>query len=191
VVKEMVKDGNIHEASYRKIFKRKFIVNNNLYFQDGLLIEDSEYAFRIMRCIDAIDIIDKDLLIYRTHRVGKITNRYSFNDLTSMINVLQQSVDYWNSNFCKSEKKNFELSQCAYLWCVILASYPHMNSSEKKIIKKKLQSLSFLRRYAVSLKTKLTFRILYLVGFAATSRLLDLYVSLNKRYRFFSKKAEV
>lgn len=188
IYKEMVKDGNIHEASYRKIFKRKFIVNNNLYFQDGLSIEDSEYTFRIMRCVDIIDIIDEDLIIYRSHRVGKMTNKYSFNDLNSMLMILQQSIDYWNSNVCKSERKNFELAQCAYLWCLILASYPHMNSSEKKIIKKKLQSLSYLSKYAISLKTKLTFRIFYLVGFALTSSLLDLYVSLNKRYRFFSKK---
>jgi hypothetical protein len=191
IYQEMVEEGNIHEASFRKIFKTEFIVNNNLYFQDGLLIEDSECTLRTMRFINMIDIIDKDLIIYRTHREGKITNSYSFNDLTSMIMVVKQSIYYWNSNTYKLERKNFELAQCAYLWCIILASYPCLNSNEKKIIKKKLQSLSYLNKYALSSKTKLTFRIFYFLGFGATSRLLELYVRLNKKYYFLSKKVEI
>lgn len=191
IYQDMVKDGNIHEAAYRKIFKKKFIINNELFFQDGLLIEDSEWTFRIMRCVDTIDVIDVELLIYRFQREGSITSRLSFNHISDMILVLQQSVDYWNCNVPADGRKDFELAQCAYLWCVILSSYPHLNSGEKKIIKKKLRSLSYLSKYSLSLKTKLTFRIFFFAGFGATSKLLELYVVLNKKYLFLSKKVTI
>ena len=190
IYKQMVVEGNVHEAAYRKIFKKEFIINNMLYFQEGLLIEDSEWNFRIMRCLDNIDIINLDLLIYRFQREGSITNRLSFSHLSDMIIVLQQSVDYWNSNTYAPIRKCCELAQCSYLWCVILSSYTHLNSEEKKIIRKKLSSLSYLSKYSLSLKTKLTFRIFFITGFEFTSKMLGLYVSLNKKYLFLSKNVE-
>ena len=191
IYKEMVKDGNVHEAAYRKIFKSEFITKNMLFFQDGLSIEDSEWNFRIMRCVEAIDIIDLDLLIYRSQREGSITNIPTFNHLFDMALVLQQSVDYWNINSYAPIRRDCELSQCAYLWCVILSGYTYLNVEEKRIIKEKLQALSYLSDFSSSLKTKLTFGIFFLAGFNITSKLLRLYVLLNKKYLFSSKKVEI
>ena len=184
----LILSGNMHESACTKILKKQFIIDNNLIFQVGLLGEDTEWFFRVMRCINEVTVIDVDLFICRCQREGSITNSIGFKNVEDIILVIQQSMDYYDnmSSFSKQIKMN-ELAQCSYLWFILLSGYALLKKNERKLIKPKIRAVSSILEYAKSKKTKRSYLVYSILGVELTSKLMAIYVYLMKR-NFIPKK---
>ena len=61
---KLINSGNLHEQAGTHIMRSQFIKQNKLYFKEGILGEDTEWMFRIMRTICTIGVMDIQLQIY-------------------------------------------------------------------------------------------------------------------------------
>lgn len=66
--------GKYPVSSCNKLYRRDFIVGNNLSFYEGVIHEDVDFIYKVARHINAIAICNKNTYIYRTQREGSITS---------------------------------------------------------------------------------------------------------------------
>lgn len=64
-------------ASQRFICKRKFLIDNDLFFLPGLLHEDGEWGFRMLYLAQSIKILDEPVYVYRIRTSGSIMSSIS------------------------------------------------------------------------------------------------------------------
>lgn len=177
---KVVKQGNLQETAYTKIFSKQFLMDNKLLFQEGLLGEDTEWMFRVLRKANRVLIMNEPLVVYRYGREGAITNTISIKNVMDILVVISQSVDYYKYKSGDNLRK-YELAHCAYLWFVALSMFAKLPGTEKKQCEATLKKYVFLSEYAVSAKARLSKRVLKIIGLRGTAFVLSMYVELGRK----------
>lgn len=176
----LLMNGNLEVHAGTKIINRNFVIKNGLFFKEGITSEDNEWMLRLLRVVKSVRIIDEPLYIYRSGRVGSITNTIKTKNLSDMLDIVQQSIDYCkiNADFKFGE---YELCYCAYLWFSVLGLSAKLKKNEKAILKEKFSKTSEVCPYSNSPKTKLAYTVYRLFGLNITSFILGRYIALKKK----------
>lgn len=189
VYKKCIEIGDIFESACIKLIKRSILVENSLYFKKGIISEDNEWSFRLMRCIHTILFIDETLVVYRARREGSITNTAGVRHIRDIMKIIELSKKYYAENPSETEKiGKYELAQCAYLWFISLSIFGSLRREEKKEAVKLLERYKDIIQYSSSRKTILCSRLCRILGVEITSRILRIYIWLMKNNIVSSKK---
>lgn len=185
----LISGGNMMESASTKIIRTEFVKSNNLTYKYGILGEDTEWMFRVLRIIDKVAIADVPLFICTENRIGSITQTVSIKSVSDTLAVIMGSLNYYKEH-PNLNIKRWELAQCAYLWSIALGHYcnlPAKDSSslrrELKIVRKEL----CLSSHPKSKKVGLLYNVL---GFFITSKILGLYISLHRK-NLVNKKVKI
>ena len=198
--KELIDSGNLHESACTKIVKRNFILDNGLKFKSGMLCEDTEWMFRVLRTADNVAISSVPLFICTENRAGSITNTASTRSIRDMLSIIEGSLAFYSNS--DSITKQYELAHCAYLWSICVGLYNTipstpplrqtgvrgMPSTDRKEIRTRLcvvaKSLD-LNSHPKSRKVSMVYRLL---GFRFTANILGLYLKLLRKNLVNKKK---
>lgn len=82
-----------HTVAWNKIYRRDFLVNNNILFSNTKTGEDQIFFIKSLINAQTINILKEDLYIYRKYRENALTNTKIKNDLSPIYN-LYNIVDY-------------------------------------------------------------------------------------------------
>lgn len=91
--------GNLKEAVWnvwRYIYNRRFLLDKELFFKEGILSEDVDFTPRVMLALDTISAINLSIYCYRKDRVNSIMNIPSakrLNDLNDTIFLLIKKLE--------------------------------------------------------------------------------------------------
>lgn len=176
-----ISEGNMREQAGTHILKKAFVIENSLYFKEGILGEDTEWMFRAMRVVDKMLILNKHLQIYTSCRPGSITNNISLKSLNDLILVITECISYNQKISSPSDIRHWELAQCAYLWSTAVAYYSMLSSSQYTKQKNILKNLYNELPMHMHPKTRIVNRVYRLLGFTLTSKLLNVYIRLRKQ----------
>lgn len=176
----LLNNGNLEVHAATKILKTSFIKNNNLYFKKGICGEDNEWMIRILRCLNAVQIINEPIYIYRSGRVGSITNTIKIKNIQDLLEIINDSIFYHNQN-PNFEVKNLEFCFCAYLWFTALGLSNQLSTHDKNTLKPLFKETAFICKYSNSPKTKLAYTAYKLLGLTVTSKLLGKYINLKSK----------
>lgn len=177
--KKLTQNGDLREQAGTHIIRTSFLKENRYTFKQGILCEDTEFMFRILRNLNSIAVTDKVLLIYTEQRIGSITNTVSIKRLNDLVDVIQNSLDYYKNNNNKIE--NYEKAHCAYLWSIALG---YCSLIEKNQSKRYLQKLRCQKKYLnlfLHPKSKKVGYLCSVFGMTLTSRFLAVYIKLRNR----------
>lgn len=167
---------NLQEAAYTKIFRREFLMKNRLFFQVGILGEDTEWMFRTLRCLKKVYIADMNFYIYRYGRAGAITNMVSDKNLKDIMTVIRQSMEFYKENLqTDTGYRELELGHCAYLWLIALSMCWKLEPDKRKQGLKELRRFKGLIVYGTGTSMKIVAYMIKILGITITSRLLYLY----------------
>lgn len=167
---------NLQETAYTKIFRKEFLMENHLFFQEGILGEDTEWMFRILRCLKKVYIADMNFYIYRYGRVGAITNTVSDKNLRDIMTVIRQSIEFYDENQQTNiGYRELELGHCAYLWLIALGMCWKLEPDKRKQGLKELKKLKGLTAYGTGMSIKMAMCMTKILGVTITSRLLYVY----------------
>lgn len=157
-----------------KILRREFLQDNEIVFVKNLLGEDLDWFLQVMFKVDDIYAVDDINYIYRI-RKGSITNTIGIKNLLDTIWMLQKwSNEIKQANLTVYQQTNY-YGILAYAYVVALLNYRSLSKSNQKKIKSELKNYSFLLRYAINKRIKLTNICYKLLGFEITSKLLNWY----------------
>lgn len=112
-----------------RLVKKNIIMDNNLFFKDGIIHEDHYWTFFLAKVINRICFI-KDKTYYYRQTIGSITNRVNIEKETLAFRTLI-------TDFC-ANIDNLEIgAQKKYIFCLLLSaisSHYYKNNEEKKML---------------------------------------------------------
>lgn len=184
---KLIQNGNLREQAGTHIIRTEFLKENNLLFTEGILCEDTDFMFRIMRRLTKVAITDKDLLIYTEKRPGSITNTISVKRLKDLVGVIQNSIEYYDKN-SNDRMKTFELAQCSYLWTIALGYCSLLTNAQSKEIQQILKRQIVYLKLSSHPKSKMVGYLISVFGFTLTSYILGTYMNLHTLNLLKNKK---
>ncbi len=186
---QMIAEGNMCEAASTKILKRDFVMQHGFYFKPGIISEDVEWMFRVLRKVSLVALVDIPLYIYTENRPGSITQTASVRSVRDTLSIIKDSINFYQLN-PDGAVRQWELAQCAYLWSIALGIYHNVSRKEAVSLCKELKETRKaldLSAHPKSQKVGLLYNIL---GLSLTSTVLGCYIKLLQR-RMVNKKTKV
>ena len=188
--KDLLKNGNLEVSACTKIIKRDFLIDNGLYFRQGLLGEDNEWMIRVLRVLKVVRIIEEPLYICRISRYDSITHTIKQKNVYDMLTIVSDSMEY-----CYKAKHNHALAKCelcfvSYLWFSALGISQRLDVKDRKDLMPKFKSTSSICKYSNSPKTKLSYTVYRLFGINITGWLLGRYIRIKKTTTLKRDKVE-
>lgn len=86
-----------HSVIWNKIYKTKFIKENNILNSTTPNTEDQIFVLKALLLAQKINIISKNLYIYRKNRQGSITNRKLKNDISPIV-ITKEICEFLSNN---------------------------------------------------------------------------------------------
>lgn len=185
----LINGGNIMESACTKIIKTDFVKSHNLTYKLGILGEDTEWMFRVLRVINKVAIADTPLFICTENRAGSITQTASTKSVRDTLAVIIDSLNYYKEH-PNLNVKRWELAQCSYLWSIALGHYCNVPAKDSSSLRRELKAVKkelCLSSHPKSKKVGLLYNVL---GFFITSKILGLYINLHRK-NWVNKKVKV
>lgn len=170
-----VKGEEFQASAWSKAIRRTVLIDNKIYFKDGLLGEDIDWYLSVIRNCHTYDAIDEYIYVYRQRR-GSITHSFGIKNLIDLLWILEK----WSPiivNNMKCSKIDEALSH--YLgktYTSLLVIYASVGKNRKKY-KNAVQTMSYLLTYDGYKRTHLIRMFYQIFGFSFTIFVLQI---LNK-----------
>ena len=185
---DLLNNGNLEVHAATKILKRSFLVDNNLFFKEGIVSEDSEWIVRVLRVLSSVCVLNEPLYIYRAGRAGSITSTVGLRNLKDMLGIIESSLDYYADARNSSERKNFELCYCAYLWFCALGLANRLPKQDYQELRPLLKATASVCAYSNSPKTRASYFVYRVFGLEVSRFSLGLYLKLKHKMNLNKKK---
>lgn len=187
---ELIRIGDLHESACTKIILREFLIKNNLSFSYGITGEDTEWMFRLLRCITRVAISNVELFLCTNSRVGSIQNSIRAKNIWDLIGTIDKSLAYYSEHNDAPIKK-YELEHCAYLVANATGLLRYIDDrNEKRELIEALRQKTFLFGYCSNYKTKKVKLANKIFGYDGLVRILDMYLCLKKK-NIVSRKRKI
>lgn len=184
----MLGNGNLQVSACTKFLKRSFLLNHHLYFEDGLLGEDNEWMIRLLRCASSVEIIAQPLYICRIGRANSITNTIKKKNVSDLLQIVQDSIEYYQRPDADRSLMEYEFCFCAYLWFCALGLSQNLDREERISLKKQFKKTAFVCTYSNSRKTRMAYSVYRLFGYDTAAFVLGSYIRLKGKVRLNKKK---
>ena len=164
-----------------KLIRKELIINNNLYFEKGLLSEDIDWSTRLLLAAEKFDVCYADFYIYRKQRDGSITNGIKLKSVQDLLYIIKK----WAYK-CKNKEIDLDvieslLSLLSYEYSILLAHVFSINKEERKIVFDEIKELKWILRYGKSKKTKLVKTVTSFCGLNFSAALLNKYIIVSNK----------
>ncbi|WP_294600276.1 glycosyltransferase family 2 protein [uncultured Phocaeicola sp.] len=136
---------NIPATAWNKLIKRSFLLENNLFFKEGLIPEDIEQTFRLALHARKMACICKKTYIYYINNQSSISNNISKKNIFNIIAIRKEQIQLVSNLKFQPRDKNLisdffmndiftvsrNISRCSRL-----------NKNEKKVLLNELNQLN-------------------------------------------------
>lgn len=110
---------NIYPAAWNKIFKKDLLIDNNLYFKEGVWFEDIEFIYRVLPYVRNIGVIHEAFNQY-VQRPGSITNTVN-KKIYDYVYNMNSVVDFYQEKGLYAEyKKELEYSYVRHVYATFI-----------------------------------------------------------------------
>jgi glycosyltransferase involved in cell wall biosynthesis len=159
---QCLKTKRVYVPVWLNIYKRNLLIDNNLYFKQGIYHEDEEFTPRVLLMAELVSIYNKEFYIYR-QRENSITNSSKLNmkrgfDVLRISLELKKLADNINNDELKVEFKNY----LCYIALDAIYKYKMKNidCNVKKMINETSNTLPRkIKSYALQIDERLYFTL--------------------------------
>lgn len=173
-LKEMISMNTLSISPCDKIIKRSILVENKIYFEEGIVGEDIDWSLKLYLYANNIRVVNKAVYSYRQNRQGSVTNVITTKNVNSIIHILEKWVNY---NYIDNEIKELYYSYLAYQYVLLLTVINKNNCTKNS--KDKLHKFDFLRNYQLNYKVKMCNKAFNIFGKKIGLSLLKVYLYLK------------
>ena len=150
-------------SACNKLIKRKLLIDNNLFFEDGLLSEDIEWTLKLALCSKNIGIQNLDFYVYR-QRENSITHTVSDKHIHDLFYILENLLSIVDG-VSDDKLKEASYYYIAYQYGTLLVNVHYASKESRKKYYKKIKALSYLLNYHTNKKIYLLSKIKKIFGF--------------------------
>ena len=168
---------NMHSS--KRMYRKDFLTEHELFFVEGIRTEDVELGLRVANCLPHYKFLNEKLYVYRHHE-GSVTQTIAQKHLEEYRWIIETYADYSYQN---ERVRSLLLSYVAYQYSLLLAYLDYVAPSNKKTMLHALKSYTYLYRYQDYPRTKKIAMIYHLVGYYPLVRALGIYLMKNSNRR--------
>ena len=177
VLKELNYSSQISVSACDKVIKRKIIMENNLFFEDGLLSEDVLWSLKIYMHIKRIRLLNENIYVYRQQRQGSITTSKS----NKNANDLYLIIKYWmNYEYKSEETKKLYYNIISYWYLILRVKFTKKNYSKEMNDYFKANDKNMIG-YCENYKVKMAYKISRVFGFDFSILIMRIYLYLKNK----------
>ena len=176
VIKHLAELPKFPASACTKMVRRDVILDNNLYFEKGLLSEDIDWTLSVIKYAEVFVYCDFPYYYYRQSRNDSITNSLSIKNAQDILYIIKKWSNKDTHNDFQVEFNSF----MAYEYMIAIYVYSTLSNEDKKKIKNTFRENKWVMKYATQRKSKLTAILLNIVGIDVTARLLRLANRIRK-----------
>jgi glycosyltransferase involved in cell wall biosynthesis len=180
VLNYYIRNGLNFISAGNKVIRRSILIDNNIYFEKGLLSEDNDWSLKLFLTKLNIFSINNPFYGYR-QRPGSITTSGGIKPVHDMLYIIKKWTDYAKDKIEDEELKKLYLSHCAYMLSILMGLLISLPKSDQLHLKDEIRSLTYLFKFNISRKVKLVSIIYQVFGFNITSKILSLYIYFSER----------
>lgn len=175
----MSENGTLVGSACSKVIRRDFLIDNGLFFKEGVKHEDIDWILRMANCLPKYIYLDEKFYIYRKGRAESVTSNVNYNFLSGFAEMLD---GFRNYAYHDEIVRECLLSYVAYEFCILMAqTYNLRNQPERKEIIAKLLDMKDVLKHDMNPKVKKINALSKIFGFRATMLVLGMYLRYRKR----------
>lgn len=176
----LFKEGLFPGSAWIVVTKRKFIIENNLYFIKGIKGEDYDWLLNVFMHGNRFTATNDTFYVYLKYRTDSIT---STGDLKSIEGIIK-TIEKWYpiiSEEANSQIKRNVLGHLGYMLGTVYTIYDNLSINDKLIAKKLIKDNIFLLSYSSNKKIKIIKMCSKFLGIDLTSKICR-EVYMRKKY---------
>ena len=163
-------------CAWNKVFKHQLMETCDLYFTEGIISEDLDWAARLCLAASSIGIVETPVHVYRKGRPGAITSTWKLKTLVDIKGSIERCIEYPE---LKSKGRVFldaYYSYLSYQYVIWLAGSVIVKDKQKKLLIKEMYKLRWLLKYDLNRKVRIARVVERIFGIRLTRLLLGLYL---------------
>lgn len=171
-LEHMVKEDLFNLSSCKKVYSRRFLDDNNLWFKEGIKSEDIDFNLRAAALLPDCKFYTSPLYVYR-HREGSISKTIDDKHLLDYFGIIKSFATY---SFESADIKSLILSYLGYQHALLSAYCTISKSTISAQIVEDLKEYMFLYKFKDYPRTKEISCVLKILGYWMTRHLLAQYL---------------
>ena len=169
--------------AWNKVFSRELMERQDLFFTEGVIAEDMDWAARLCLAAKSITIFDAPVYAYRTGRPGAITASLTIKNLVDTKDNIFRCLSYVEGKKLSERFRSAYYSYVAYRFVIWMAESSLVKDKRKEPLIREMREYTWLLKYdGISRVGKADF-LLHLFGFRGASIILGLYLKKRKERR--------
>lgn len=173
----MMKNSQYISSACNKLIKRQLLIENHLFFEEGVLSEDIEWSIKLMIIARSMGISNLDFYVYR-QREDSITHSVSDKHIQDLFQIIDKSNELIN----KLSNKKIKESCYHYLsfqYGTLLINIHYASKKIRNMYYDKIKKYSYILAYHCDNRIKILYYIKCIFGF----RTLYLATSIFSKVR--------
>lgn len=143
---EYFEKGYPYGAAQRSIYKRKFLIEENLRFAPGLLHEDGMWGFQVYYCAKIIKLLDKHIYVYLQRTSGSIMKTIKVKSAYDLVEIHKRLYCFMKNRVAKEHQEYYERKIINVLCAAYAFTKPIWDTYEFRMFEK--ENLSYIRKMA-------------------------------------------
>jgi glycosyltransferase involved in cell wall biosynthesis len=117
--------------AWNKLISREFLSRNNIWFEEGLLHEDTLFSYELAFHAESMAFCGENTYKYRIKRQGSITSKYTCRNFENLIYITGKKIALFNKTYLQKEFFEYIVGYCYYL---VLLLYQNDIIEKNKVI---------------------------------------------------------
>lgn len=163
-------------CAWNKAFRRSLMKKRDLFFTEGIIAEDIDWAARLILAGSRVSIVAESVYTYRRGRPGAITTSLKLQNLIDTKGSLERCISYIASEKCDRDFLDAYYSYVAYRYVIWMAESALVQDSGKRALVQQMKQYTWVLYYHLNRKVKLAYAANKLLGYRLSCQLLGLYL---------------
>lgn len=168
-------------CAWNKVFRRGLMEKQDLFFAEGIVAEDLDWAARLSLAASSLAIVSEPVHVYRKGREGAITSSLKIKNLVDTKGAIERCLQYVAKLDVSQEFLQSYYGYVAYRYVIWMAESAVLKDSAKETLIREMKQYRWLLDYSLSWKVKMARIAEGILGFDGASKLLGLYLNRKNR----------
>lgn len=177
----LVQSGTVPMSACLKIFRRSFLVNNELFFKKGQIAEDIPWFINLLDKTEKCCFVNHFIYAYRQNVVGSITNTSGRRGFDSLFDIFKTELEKIDGRSFNENAKKALKSFLAYEYCILLTYLSSFDKEERLLLRKELYHYKDILQYTLNPKVRKASVVYKFLGIRATEIVLNIYQYKRKQ----------
>ena len=175
LVEKLSTHDHLDASACMKVIRCQFLIENQLWFKKGMYSEDVDWYMRVLLMAKSMSVTNDKAYCYRL-RAGSISHSLKLKNLQDLFSSVENYAEQARK-ISNHELGNGILNYLAYQYFIVMGlTSAFLKGDEKKYMLEKVKKYKWVTKYASSLKTQKSVKLLMLCGFKITSFILSCYI---------------